>query len=91
MKIFDDTALIISVINILYLIGNVYYTFKIKETQASTSLITYWKNKYDVIENRLETAIEKKANLKRQYTQLLAEHKKLEGEIKTYKEFHKHE
>lgn len=91
MNPINDINIIAATLNFLTMFGNIWYSFKIKETQANNALITYWKEKHEVAVNDLKTSIEKKNNYKNQYNKLLVEHEKLKGELNTYKKLHNHE
>lgn len=91
MNNFIDASIFIAFLNFASMVGNVWFSFKLKETQANKELITYWQNKSKELEDKLLTLKDKKDNLKLQYTQLITEHKQLKGELRTYKQFHKHD
>jgi hypothetical protein len=90
MEHFNDLTIFSGILNFISMLGNVWFGIKLKKTQVDGQLTSYWRNEAEKKENIIQDMIKKKNHLKMQYENQLAMNKKLEGEIRTYKQFHNH-
>lgn len=90
MDILSDAALMISFLNFLTIVGNVYYFSRIGKIRVTTDVINSLNAELEAKNTMLKERISEADNYKRQYDALLIEHQRLEGQLKTYRTFHEH-
>lgn len=75
---------------VLLTVINGYWTWQGKKVQNDRDVIKALQLQLTLKETAVQEMLEKKNMMKHQYEHQLALNKKLEGEIATYKKFHKH-
>lgn len=69
---------------------NSYWTWQGRKVQNDRDIIKSLQTQISLKDEAIEEMRQKKNELKMQYGHLLVAHKKLEGELQTYKTFHGH-
>lgn len=87
MELFD-LALGIAVVNLVTMVGNVYFSLKLKQTKTQGELIEFWKDKHDIVNETLRDTIEHKNNIKKQYNMILHEQLRLKGRVGNLEKIH---
>lgn len=82
---------IAAVINLISILGNLIWSWRLRQTQGNGQIIAYWKAECEKKDHVINDMIRRKNTLKRQYETLLAQSKHVEGQLKTYKNMHGHE
>lgn len=97
MSALSDVNVIASFVNFLSMTGNLVWSLRLNGIKASGELTSYWKaecekrdNQIRELREQLQDAEKREHILRTQYTHQLAMTKQHEGELSTYKKFHRH-
>jgi hypothetical protein len=90
MTLGADTNLIAAILNIVSVMGNVYWSIKLKSIQGNSELLRSLRESNADKDEIIKTISSRKNQYKQQYFQQLKINKQMEGELQTYKRFNDH-
>ena len=87
MPIFD-IAISVALLNFLAMLGNLYFSLQLKQTQTNKEIVGYWKEEYNRVSRNLEEVTSSRDNFKKQYELILHEQQRLNGHVCQLEKIH---